>query len=206
MLNYSKISKLSHIKYSLLQFYNKFKLKILITSFLLVVFLLTGIFTALKISNLDDVVKKIGFSFEAILDGDIYSFSFFIKRCLSFLLVLGILYIFSLNKFLNIFGIALLCYRMFLLALNVVLIIRFIGIGSVIIAILIILPCQLIQLLLLSCMFFIFCAIKKDKKQCGFYSKNYLRCILYLIIASLIVNLIELLLLIIFKATTILVI
>lgn len=206
MLNYNKISKLSHIKYSLIAFYNKYKSKVLITSFLLMVFFLTGVFTALKISNLDDVVKKIGFSFEAIIDGDVYSFSFFIKRFLSFLLVFALLYVFSLNKFLNIFGIALLCYRMFLLALNCTLIIRFIGVGSIIIALLIILPCQLIQIIILSCMFFIFCAINKEKKECGFINKSYIKIIIYLVITSLIINLVELILLIIFKATTILVV
>lgn len=206
MINYNRIGKLSQVKYSLLNFYSKNKFKILLIGFLLVVFLLTGVFTALKISDLEKAIKTAEFSFEAITNGDIYDFSFLIKRFLSFLLVVALLFVFSLNKYINIFGYILICYRAYLVALNCTLIIRYMGIGGVINSIVIILPCQIIQLVLISIMFLIFCAIRKYKKECGIYNKTYNKYILYVLISSLLVNIIELLLLIIFKATTILII
>lgn len=206
MINYSKIGKLSQIKYSLLHFYSKNKFKIFIICFLIVVFLLTGIFTALKISDLEKALKSAEFSFEAVANGDIYDFSFFIKRYMSILLMIGLLFVFSLNKFISVFGFVLIGYRSYLVALNCTLIIRYMGIGGVINSIVIILPCQIIQLLLMSIVFMIFCVMKKEKKECGFVNRNYLKYLIWMLVLSFVVNIIELLLLIIFKATTILII
>ena len=206
MINYNKVGKFSQIKYALLQFYSKNKLKIIFLIFLIVLFLLTGVFTALKISDIEKALKSTEFSFEAITNGNIYDFSFFIKRYLSILFVMFLLFIFSLNKFISIFGFVLIGYRAFLITLNCTLIIRYVGIGGIINAIVIILPCQILYLLLMSLFFIILCLIQKEKKMCGKANPNYSKCALLTILASFIVNVLELFLLIMFKATTILII
>lgn len=205
MINYNKESLFSHFKYSTIQFFHKNKFKIILLGFLIVLLLLTGLFTALKISDIDKAIKSVQFSFEAIVDESIYDFSFFVKRYISILLVMGLIYIFCLNKFLVPFGFALIGYRAFLVALNCTMIIRYVGIGGVINSIIIILPCQIIQLVLLSVFFIILCDMRKCKSQ-GEVTKNHSNCLIWILILAFLVNVLELLLLIIFKASTILII
>ena len=142
MINYNKVSRLSQIKYSLLQFWANNKIKILFLAFVIVLSLLTGILTAVKVSDLEKALKLVEFSFEALVDGDVYTFSFFIKRFLSIMLVTGLLFVFSLNKWTSSFGFILIGYRSFLITLNCTLIIRYMVIGGVVNSILIILLCS----------------------------------------------------------------
>lgn len=206
MINYNKVGRFANIKYSIIQFYNRNKLKVFVVGFIIVLTLLTGVFTAIKISDLEKAIKSVEFGFEALSNGDIYELSFFFQRYLSILLVMALLFVFSLTKFTCIFGYMLIGYRSFLLALNCSLIIRYMGLGGVINSIIIILPCQLCQLLLMSLFLVISCQLFKDKKECGKISQIQLKLLLTILAVSFLVNIIELLLLLTFKATTILII
>ena len=70
-----------------------------------------------------------------------------------------LLFIFALNKFVSLFGYILISYRAFLVTLNCTLLIKYMGIGGAINSIIIIFPCQLMQLLLVAMVFVLFCAI-----------------------------------------------
>ncbi len=206
MTNYKKIGKFAGLKYSCLHFYNKNKLKFFIITFLIVLFLLTGLFTALKVTNLEKALKLVEFSFESLMDGDVYKLSFFFKRLASILLVMALLFLFSMNKFSAVLGFMLIGYRSFLLALNCTLIVMYMGVGGALNSIVIILPCQLLQLILMSILFIVCIAMFKEKRDCGAINGGLKTCLVYILIASLLVNIIELILLLIFKATSILII
>lgn len=206
MINYNKVGRFANLKYSILQFYNKHKIKIFVLLFIMVLALLTGIFTAVKLTDLEKALKYAEFSFEALMDGSIYKFSFFMKRFGSILIVLALLIVFSLTKFLRPFGYILIGYRAFLLSLNITLIIMHMGMGGTINAVIIILPCQIIELLLMSLFFVVLIHMLKEKEQCGKINNEFFKHLLILIAVSFLVNVIELILLLIFKATTILII
>ena len=207
MINYNKVAKFSNFKYGCIYFYNKNKYKSIILVFILVLFLVTGVFTALKVSDLEKALKLVEFSFESMVDGDIYTFSFFIKRFASFSLVLGLLVLCASNKFTYILGYVLLGYRAFLLSLNCVLIIMYMGVGGLIHSIIIIFPCQLL-LLMVASVFFLYVSQKfKESKLCGLLNfKSVISSVITAFIFALLINIIELLLLLLFKATSILVI
>ena len=137
-------------------------------------FLLTGLFTALKVSDLEKAMKMVEYSFETISDGNIYEISFFVKRCLSIFLIIGLLFIFSLNKWCLLFGYILICYRAFLITLNCVLLIRYVGIGGIVNTIIIILPCQIIQILLIGLIFIMLCVCRCEKRDCGVCDKKHI--------------------------------
>ena len=92
------------------------------------------------------------------------------------------------------------------MALNCTLIVMNMGIGGAINSIIIILPCHLVQLLLMSLFFLLVCTMFNDKKNCGTLNKGYFKPLIYALIFALIVNIIELLLLLVFRATSILII
>lgn len=206
MLNYSRIGKASNLKYNILHFYNKNKTKGIVLSFIVFVCLLTGIFTAFKIGDIDNVLKSVEFSFESLIKGDVYELAFFLRRCFSILIVVALLFIFSLAKFTRCFGYVLLGYRSFLLSLNCALIIRYMGIGGIINSAIIIFPCQLLEILLMACLFIVATQIFKEKKECGGFSSLNSKWLLYILFGCILVSFIEFLLLLIFKATTILII
>lgn len=206
MINYSKVSKFASIRYSLIEFYKKNQIKIWIISFLILVALLTGIFTAVKLTDLEKALKYAEFSFEALMEGDIYKFSFFIKRFGSILLVLALLLLCSLNKFTRTFGYVLIAYRGFLLSLNITLIIMHMGFAGAVNAIIVILPCQLLELLLMTLFFVVTIHAINDKNYCGKFNGMFVKYLLLILLGTFLVNVIELILLLIFKATTILII
>lgn len=206
MINYGKEIRINNLKYSFLGFYKSNKAKLLILAFLLLLSLLTGIFTAIKLYNINSEVNLLNYSFVTLIDGAIYTFSIFIKRFLSMLLVIGLLILFSLNKYISVFGYLLLCYRAFLLSINCTLIVIVLGIGGAINGILIILPCHLIEILLMSLIFILGMSACKNKKAYGSFGNGFSKHLTLIIVASLIVDILEILLLYLFKASTILII
>ena len=195
------MARLSEFKFNLSEFYNKHKYITLTLLFLVIVALLTGVFTAIKMYRISSNVSFEDFSFITLYNGSIYDFSVFVKRFLSALIVVGIILLSSINKYLNIIGCAVICYRAFLLSLNCAFIVMLLGLGGALNAILIIFPCNIICILLMLVLF-ILCVFgcKGDDKSVKFkYSTLIMVCILIL-------NIVEWLLLIIFKPTTILII
>ena len=77
MINYGKESRLLNIKYSIIEFYKKNKIIIFVIGVLLIIALLTGIFTSIKMYNLDKDIDLKKYSIYALLDGSVYSFKYF---------------------------------------------------------------------------------------------------------------------------------
>ena len=206
MINYNKEASLTNIKYNILSFFSQNKTILFLIASFIVLSLLTGLFTGIKLYNISGTINPGDYSFVTIVSGDIYSVSIFIKRFLSTILVIGLCIIFSINRWLSIFGFLLICYRAFLLALNCTFIIIYLGIGGAINSVLIIFPCQIISLLIISIMFVISLRAFKLKAMCGKLNGNYFKWLMLSIILAFTTNIIEALLLLTFKSTTLLII
>lgn len=206
MSNYYGKSKWLEFKYGFTEFLNKNKWLIIIVSIAIILSLLTGIFTSVKLYNLDNSIDLEQYSMYTLIDGDIYSFRFFLLRFLSCLIMVFLLYVFSLNKFLSILGLALIIYRSFLITLNCTFIIIKLGLNGFISVFLIILPCQLLFIVLLALIFVLLTNMQKIKKECGCAESSQKQALLTLIILLLVVDIVEVILLLIFKPTTILII
>ena len=195
------------IKYSLSEFVSNNKYKILVCLVFCFIGLLTGIFTAVKIYKLDDsdVFESFNLTYQ-LSDLENFSANFF-GRLISYEMVCLLLLVFSLHPIMHIFGWCLLAYRSFLVAINCVMIILFFSFNGVIKSLLIILPCQL---LMLVCLLVFFCFVSKQIKINKFIRCKKTSTILNpLLIVSLclsIINLVETLLLFIFRSNIILVI
>lgn len=206
MINYSKESRLANIKYSLLEFYNKNKAIIFFVGITLVVALLTGIFTSIKLYNLDKDIDLKKYSIHALLDGSVYTFKYFFLRFLSLLLMCGLLFVFSLNFWVSGFGYALLIYRGFLITLNCTFAIIKCGFSGMLFPLIIILLSQITLICLLGVLFVFFLNNARHKKKYNCLFQNDKNKILYILLVIFLVALLETLLLIIFKPTTILII
>ena len=206
MINYSKQAKLSTIKYNTIGFLNQNKNVLYLLLFLIVLSLLTGIFTGIKINNINNLANFDNYSFFTLISGDIYSVSIFIKRFLSAMLVMGLCIVFSLNKWLYVLGFLLVCYRAFLVSLNCTFIIIILGIGGAINSILILMPCQLLLLFTICFVFIVGIKAFKQKSLCGSLSDNFFKSVMLGTILIFTINIIESLLLITFKSTTLLII
>lgn len=206
MINYSKEAKISGLKYSILEFFNKHKLIIIIFAVIIVIALLTGIFTGIKLFAYKKDLDIKDFSFESLTNGSIYSFKVFLQRYLSIIFLLFLMVILSITFFTSIFSYILIAYRSFLLSLNCTLLIVFTGLSGLINGIIIIFPCQILNIIILVFTVVIFRGIFKEKKKCGYIDKTKLKSIWYILLLSFIINIIEVILLLLFKATTILII
>ena len=206
MIDYSKKAKINNIKYSFISFCNQNKLALFFSFLLIIIFLLTGIFTGIKLYNLNSSINFNDYSFITLVSGDIYSVTIFIKRFLSVILVLGLCILFSINKWLRPLGYCLICYRAFLISLNCTFIVIFLGIGGAINSILIIFPCQIALLTIILFCFITSISAFKIKSLCGKLNNNMLNHILFSIIIVFIINILEALLLVTFKSTTLLII
>lgn len=206
MINYNNKAKWFNIKCSIVEFYRKNRWLIILLGILILLSLLTGIFTSIKLYNLDNDIDLKGFSVYAVLDGSIYSFKYFLLRFISNLFVVGLLFLFCMNKFVSVFGVVLIVYRAFLITLNCTFIIIKQGLGGIFTSIIIVFPCQLLCLIMLALIFIVLLKLFKDKKECGVFDRNLFRLITFLLIGILIIDLIEILLLLLFKPTTIYVI
>ena len=205
MSNYGNIVRLSEIKYGLLEFYKKYKYLILTILFFLILSVLTGCFTAVKIYKNNKDINYCDFSFITLYNGTIYNFVVFTRRYLSALVVIAILTLAAINKHLKILGFMFICYRAFLLSLNCVFIILLLGLGGALNAILIILPCNILCILIMSIYFILCINLGNNKNNC---KKNggLGKYLVITMVGVLLINGLECLLLFILKPTTILII
>lgn len=206
MVNYNGQAKWVAIKYTVVEFWRKNKFLLILLGGLILIALLTGVFTSIKLYNLDNDIDLTDYSVKTMVDGSIYSFSYFLLRLLSCLIIIGLLLLFSLNKFMYFLGVSLIVYRTYLITLNCTFIIIKYGVGGILNAILIILPCQLLFLFLITILFVLFIDMFKQKKECGSVDSGYYKLILYLLLLLLVIDLVEIILLVVFKPTTILII
>ena len=195
------------LRYSFKEFFARNKYKIIICLLFCVVGILTGIFTAIKIFDLDEEEIFESFNLTYQLD-DLEKFSAnFFARLLSYELVLILLTIFALHPAMFIFGWCLLAYRAFLVSINCMMIILCFSFNGIIKSLLILFPCQILMLLL---MLAYFCYVCYKVKDCKYQKrKKYSGLLYWLFLVSLaltIINLFETTLLFIFRSNVILVI
>lgn len=206
MINYGRQSFFDNLKYSLLEFYNKNKWLIFTILILLVLAMLTGIFTSVKLFKIDSDIDLEKYSIYALIEGDAYSFKYFLLRYVSVFLICGLLFVFSLTAWLYGLGFLLLIYRCFLVALNCTFLLLKCSFSEFMFPLIVIFLAQILIMLLLAMLYIIFLNLAKNKKRYKYLFPNEKRKVIYTIILLSLAVLIETLLLLIFKPTTILII
>lgn len=173
------------------------KWPLIITLAIILIGFFVGIIFAFTSLSADYINQDIVLCF---LTGNMASFSSMLYRILSSLVVLILLLLFSRSKWLAPLALILLFYRAYLLGINIGIMLRFYGLSGIIVAILILLPIQLIMLFYFS---FFYWALLTDEKNCILKSvKNFFLISILVIIA---INLVLLLLLALFSPNVILV-
>lgn len=186
------------------------KVLIVCLAFLVVVSVLTGVFTAIKNADNYSSVWFDNYNIMNFYNSEIGTWDLFFNRFGSYLVCLGIIFVCSFNIFLSPFSVVVIVLRSYLVGLNCCFMFLLFGLGGMLTTIIIILPIQIINLLLLIW----FCSLMfiraKNKQKYGTYcigseKKPFVLLLIFLLLFTL-VNVIETLLLYIFSSKIILVI
>lgn len=201
---YKGQSMFCEIKYTLADCFKNNKIKFLIAGLVLLLSLVLGIFIG---------IRHYKTSYYTLSDyglvnftGGVLSSSFF-TRFFSMLLIVILLFACCFTPFTYPLAILILAYRTYLLGLNLTLLFILYGIPGMLISAIIALPCQfIIMLLLLICYILLYnnaCCCKQFGSSKG---SGKLKILIIILVALLICNLLETILLAIFNAKVILVI
>ena len=196
----------SGLKFSFERTIRENKWKIILTSLLVIVAIVFGVVVAVKADFADTFKALQEINIKGFQDGFVASTSAFFARALSLIFNVILLFGFSFSPFLMIFAEVLLCYRGYLFGLNFALIFVFYGLGSMITAIVVILPCQILTLLALI---LFYCVVSKVNSNCKKYgSSDCNRATLFVLalIVVLLLDLVETLLLFLLNGKVIMVI
>ncbi len=176
------------------------KMMTIVLGIILVITFLTGVIVAIKAKASYDELQKIGVV--------CFGRSGFFYRLLSMLFIALICFGCSFTDWLSPLAILFLAYRAYLLGINLCLIISVNGIGGIVTAILIVLPCQLLALLTLALFYLLLRRTCKDYKCFGWsrISGQKGKIIIWSLILILSICILESLLFAIFSPTIILVI
>ncbi len=205
MQTYSRLNKISNIKYNLVGFFRYNKIKILILIFVALLGIFTGIFTAFKsgisISNFQ------GYNLYIYADGSVFSFDVFFYRMLSHITVLVVISISSFSIFLLPLSYILFFYRAYLIGLNCSFLIILFGFSGIFTSVVVIIPCQLVITFIFIIYFCIMIDRAVEKRKFGFCNKpKFLKIFFITLLILTLLNLIETILLILLNARTIFVI
>lgn len=191
-----KFASLSYsIKLSLKDVLKCCKWRMILTSIFALIGCGVGIyfaFSSLPETYLDES-RLLGF-----FTGNMTDLSSFLYRLLSSLFVVFLLWLFSKNKWLTPFAMILLFYRAYLLGINLGILLRFYSLSGIFVAIIIVLP---LQLLLLEFFIFFFYALKCYENV--MFCQNINNFILISLLIVLFINLVLVLLLLIFSPNVI---
>ena len=180
------------------------KLKIIILSAIVLIAFLTGIIVAIKTKASYNDLNNLGVI--CFGKGGVINTSFF-TRFLSMIIIALVCFGCSFSDYLLPLAILFLAYRGYLLGVNICLIIGINGFGGIIVAILIVFPCQLLALAVLSLFYIMMSKTNKDYKHFGGcrVPKQKTKIILIALVALILVCFVEALLLAIFSPKVILV-
>lgn len=180
------------------------KLKFLITSLLFVVAILTGIIVALRTRSHYEIGDNYGVV--DVTTGGLTTT--FFARLFSMILITLICFGCSFLPYLYPLAMVFLCYRAYLLGLNITLMIALYGLSGVVVSLIVALPCQLIALAVLGLFYFLMAQTTKDFKRFGGCRTPNQRkkLIIFTLILILAICILESILLWIFSAKIILVI
>ena len=196
----------SNLKFTLKDGIKASKFRCLCVSFFVLLGLLTGIFLAIKSNSLGKLEFLCEFALGSFEDGTIGSVGVFFTRLFSLIFVLLILTLCAKFKFLCILGYALISYRAYLFGINFVMLLLLYGLSGIFIAIFVVLPCQLLSLLAFSIYYILSCKNYREIKLCGAPKNQTLGILLAFLLVLFLINLLEVVLLLIFRANLILVI
>jgi len=180
------------------------KLKVVITSILLLIALLTGIIIALRTHSFYKVGENYGVV--DVTSGGLTTT--FFARLFSMLLVGAIVFGCSFIHYLYPLAMIFLCYRAYLLGLNIALMLILYGLPGIVVSLIVALPCQLIALVVLTLFYLLMCQSVKDFKRFGGCRtpSQKMKILIFTLIILLTICILESLLLWIFSAKIILVI
>ncbi len=180
--------------------------KLFFTLLITLVSIFVGVFLGIKNNNCYNLGSLQEINLGNFYGGVVASSSAFMSRCVSLCVNVVILTAISFTPFLFPLAQALFCFRGYLFGLNVTLVFIFYGIGSMITAVVVIIPCQIITLLILVGYYLILTKINSNCKRFGCCECNRVVFVLVGLAFCLIVNVIETLLLVMLRGTVILVI
>jgi len=206
MKNYKAYSFSNGIRFSISKSISENSGKILLTVALILISIFTGVFVAIKTNSSFGLGQLQEINLTDFYTGFIASSSAFTSRFFSLLLNLLLLLAFSFSNFTIFLAEILYIYRGYLFGLNFTLIFIFYGVGSIISAVFIILPCQLLTFAFLILFYFSLLKINLSKQKYGVCETNRFLFVCLGILAIFLINLTETLLLIILNGRVILVI
>lgn len=191
-------------------FVHRHKVLLLCLLFVSIVAVLTGVFTAIKNADNYSAVWFDNYNIKNFYNSDMGTWDLFFNRFGSYLVCLLIVLISSLNIFLTPFGIVVLVLRSYLVGLNCCFMFLLFGLSGMLTTIIIILPIQIINLVLLIA----FCAQMfiraRNKQKYGTYcvggEKKTMSIFFIFLVLFTLVNAVETLLLFMFSSKIILVI
>ena len=205
MQAYSRINRISNIRYGLIGFFRQNKLKLFVLIFLAILGILTGVFTALKCGV--DISNAQGYNLTIYANGNVFSFNVFFSRMLSYIIVIGAISLCSLSVFLLPISYLLFIYRGYLIGFNATLLIIIFGFSGMFTSIVIIIPCQIAFTFLFMIYFCIMINRAVQRKHFGYCEKpKFLKLFFITMLILLLFNLIETMLLILLNAKTIFII
>lgn len=202
--SYTYLCKVSNIKYTILGCVKRNKFLIIISLFLGLIGLLTGIFVAIKCGITTATLSDYNLTIYSC--NEYADFGAFISRIFSYLCLLAILTVTSLNVVIVPIGLATLTYRAYLIGFNVTLLIVLYGFTGAFTSLIIIFPIQIVSMLILVAYFVVTINSRMQKKRYGKSEISLFKTFLISFGLLILLSLIETLLLIIFKASNILVI
>ena len=205
MQAYSRINRISNIKYGITGFFRQNKIKIFVLIFLAVLGILTGVFTALK-SGIS-VYNSQDYNLFVFTNGNLFSFDIFFSRMLSHITVIAVISLGSLSIVILQISYLIYIYRAYLIGFNCTLLIVLFGFSGIFTSIVIIIPCQIAVTFVFIVYFCIMINRAIEKRRFGYCEKpKFLKVFLITLLILTLLNVIETLLLICLNGNTILVI
>lgn len=194
------------IKYSCQNALKQNKIKLIVTLCFVLASICTGIFVAIKANNSYNLSKLQEIDLCDYYSGAVATASAFMSRSFSLLINITLLICLSFSPFCFVLAEVLFVYRAYLFGLNITLIFIFYGIGSMVTAIIVVLPCQLLTLLFLIVFYILLLNINCNRKKFGRCETNRGLVILFGILILILINLVETILLFVLNGKVILII
>jgi len=204
--SYKSQSFFDGLKFSFSNTLRQNKWKVLVSVVCVLVAIFTGVFVAIKAHNNFNLGSLREINLDSFYSGVAVSSSAFLSRTFSLLVNILILTGLAFVPALFVLAEVLLVYRGYLFGLNFALIFIFYGIGACVTAVVVVLPCQLMTLFVLLMYYIVFSKLNQNRKKFGRSDCNRILFVVIAIVAVLLINLAETLLLCLLNGKVILVI
>lgn len=204
--SYKSHSFINGLKFSCLKSLRENRMKIILSVLVALVAIFTGIFVAIKSNNNCTLSTLREICLGDFYNGIVGTSSAFTTRTLSLVINICLLSVIAFVKPLFPLAGVLFAYRGYLFGVNFALVFIFYGIGSIVTAVVVILPCQLLTLLVMILFYIVFLKINADCKKFGRCDCNRLLFFFFGLCALLAINIIETFLLFVLQGSVVFVI